>query len=250
MTQESSWDNFLRNNLQTGLLVVAAFVIGYLWSQVRMKDSSPTVANNNQNVEQNAPAQPQVPLSQVLSDADIEAEKIISCMQSDEYADEVAASFAEGQELGVTGTPGNFIMLADGRGEPIQGALPYASLSSLIDQYLEEDGSSQTEELSVNITDGHVRGAEDAPVTIVEYSDFDCPYCARFHDTMLQVMEEYDGQVRWVYRHYPIEQLHPNAPKIAEASECIANLDGEEAFWRFADTYYATKSDGTQITLE
>lgn len=84
----------------------------------------------------------------------------------------------------------------------------------------------------------HIRGNPDAPVTIVEYSDFECPFCKRFHPTVKQIVEESKGNVRWVYRHFPLDELHSKARKEAAASECAAELGGNDAFWKFADRFY------------
>lgn len=79
--------------------------------------------------------------------------------------------------------------------------------------------------------DDWIRGDKDAKVTIVEYSDFQCPFCARFHPTMQQIMTEYAGEVRWVYRHFPLS-FHPEAEPAAEAAECA----GEQGkFWEYGD---------------
>lgn len=88
--------------------------------------------------------------------------------------------------------------------------------------------------------DDHIRGNPNAAIMIVEYSDYDCPFCKNFHDTMNRIMDEYgvDGKVAWVYRHFPLVQLHPNAPRIAEAAECVAELAGNEAFWTFSDLIF------------
>jgi protein-disulfide isomerase len=89
----------------------------------------------------------------------------------------------------------------------------------------------------------HIRGNPNAPIMIVEYSDFDCPFCKNFHETMVKIMNEYgvDGKVAWVYRHFPLEQLHPSAPQIALASECVAKLGDDEAFWKFADLVFGER---------
>lgn len=98
----------------------------------------------------------------------------------------------------------------------------------------------------------HIRGNPNAPIVIVEYSDFDCPFCKNFHETMNLVMDNYgtNGDVAWVYRHFPLEQLHPSAPHIAAASECAAKLGGNDAFWEFADLVFGERgtNEPTNIT--
>lgn len=87
--------------------------------------------------------------------------------------------------------------------------------------------------------DEHIRGNIDAPVTIVEYSDLECPFCTKVHATIKAVVAEYDGDVAWVYRQFPLTNLqqnfHVNAVRAANATECIANMAGNEAFWNFID---------------
>ena len=85
----------------------------------------------------------------------------------------------------------------------------------------------------------HIRGNLDAPVTLIEYSDFECPFCKSFHSTVRKVVDESNGRVRWVYRHFPLDQIHPvKARKEAAASECAAELGGNDAFWKFADRFF------------
>lgn len=99
--------------------------------------------------------------------------------------------------------------------------------------------------------DDHIRGNPNAPILVVEYSDFDCPFCKNFHETMTQVMAKYgaSGQVAWIYRHFPLEQLHPNAPRLAAASECVADLGGNEAFWQFADLIFGERGTNEATDL-
>lgn len=89
----------------------------------------------------------------------------------------------------------------------------------------------------------HIRGEKNAKVTIVEYSDFECPFCSRFHPTLVQLMNEYKGQVRWVYRHFPLSS-HPNAQKAAEASECAAE---QGKFWELADKMFEKQAQGLTV---
>jgi len=86
----------------------------------------------------------------------------------------------------------------------------------------------------------HYRGNLDATVKIVEYSDTECPFCKQFHGTLKQVISQYgaSGKVVWVYRHFPLDGLHPKARKEAEATECANELGGPEGFWKFIDRLY------------
>ncbi len=78
-------------------------------------------------------------------------------------------------------------------------------------------------------------GKANAPVTIVEYSDTECPFCKRFHQTMQLIMKEYDGKVSLVYRHFPLDGLHKKARNEALALECAAAQGGNDAFWKYLD---------------
>lgn len=99
--------------------------------------------------------------------------------------------------------------------------------------------------------DDHILGNPNAPVKIVEYSDLECPFCKRFHATLQQVMDEYgkDGQVAWVYRHFPLAQLHSKAPKEAEATECAAELGGNEAFWAMTNKIFEVTPTNNGLDL-
>lgn len=84
----------------------------------------------------------------------------------------------------------------------------------------------------------HVRGNKNARILLVEYSDFECPFCKNFHTTAKQAVENYNGQLAWVYRHFPLDQIHSKARKEAEAAECAFELGGEEVFWKMADKIF------------
>ncbi len=96
----------------------------------------------------------------------------------------------------------------------------------------------------------HVRGNPKAKVTVIEYSDFECPFCKRHAPTMAKLLETYKDDVNIVYRHFPLS-FHENAQKEAEASECVAELAGNDAFWKFHDAIFERSTvGGTGFALD
>lgn len=95
----------------------------------------------------------------------------------------------------------------------------------------------------------HILGSPDSRVLIVEYSDTECPYCKIFHNTMSAIMRDYgrDGRVAWVYRHYPMKEIHTRSFKEAEATECAASLGGESKFWEYVNLLYETTPSNDQL---
>jgi len=84
----------------------------------------------------------------------------------------------------------------------------------------------------------HVRGNPDARVSIIEFSDFECPFCAQLHPTLKRIINE-NTDSKWVYRHFPLSSIHSRALGASIASECVAKLGGNDAFWTFADAVFA-----------
>lgn len=99
-------------------------------------------------------------------------------------------------------------------------------------------------------SEDHIFGNPNAEVFIVEYSDLECPFCKVFHPTMKRIMSEYggSGKVAWVYRHFPIANLHSRAQKESEATECVAELGGNDKFWKYVDSIFNTT--GSNNTLD
>ncbi|MSU45083.1 MAG: disulfide bond formation protein DsbA [Candidatus Zambryskibacteria bacterium] len=105
------------------------------------------------------------------------------------------------------------------------------------------------EELRPVSNDDHILGNPDSDLIIVEYSDTECPFCKVFHKTMQRVMSDYgkNGKVAWVYRHFPIDQLHKKARKEAEAIECATELGGSAKFWEYTNLLYATTNSNDSL---
>lgn len=100
------------------------------------------------------------------------------------------------------------------------------------------------------ITDNdHILGNPDAALTFILFTDFECPFCKRFNETTNQMMDEYgkQGKVRLVFRHFPLDQLHTKSRKEAEASECAADIGGNEIFWKYVDRLFAVTPSNDKL---
>ena len=86
-----------------------------------------------------------------------------------------------------------------------------------------------------------IMGNPDGNILLIEYSDLECPYCQQFHTTANQLIEK-DNDVAWVYRHFPLDAIHPSARPRAIASECVGRLVDNDAFWEFIDIIFASET--------
>lgn len=128
-----------------------------------------------------------------------------------------------------------------------QAAPKTDSNAALVSEALKQQ-NSQPEIVVAPVTDAdHIRGKKDAKIVIVDYSDTECPFCKSFHETLKRLYTEYgdDNTVAWVYRSFPLD-IHKLAIKEAEATECAAELGGNDGFWNFTDEVYkVTTSNDT-----
>jgi protein-disulfide isomerase len=95
----------------------------------------------------------------------------------------------------------------------------------------------------------HLRGNPDARITLVEYTDFQCPYCKRHLHTMKTLLKKYKGEVSWVYRPFPLS-FHPYALPAAEAAECVADMGINDQFWLFHDRVYRLQARRNAMTSQ
>lgn len=98
-------------------------------------------------------------------------------------------------------------------------------------------------------SDDYVRGDKNAKITLIEYSDLECPFCKTYHPTVNKILSDYSGKVNFVYRHFPLS-FHQNAQKEAEAALCIGKLGGADKYFDFMDKIFErTASNGTGFAL-
>lgn len=104
-------------------------------------------------------------------------------------------------------------------------------------------GSAEADTDSIttwNIGGNHIRGHQNATIYLIEFSDMDCPYCHKFHSTVLELLAK-RTDVAWVYKQFPLTNLHPEAKYKSLLAECVARDLGEEKFWEFTDRVLASE---------
>ena len=174
-----------------------------------------------------------------------------ACLTSGKFDQSIQDDLQAGQAAGVSGTPSFLI-----NGELLVGAQPADAFKQAIETVLAGGTlaaaqptavpAGPPQPLDVPIGDAPVKGDANAPMTIVEYSDFQCPFCSRFTtDTLGTLLDEYvtTGKAKLVYKDFPLEQIHPQATKAAEAARCVRELGGDEAFWAMHDKLYAGQQE-------
>jgi protein-disulfide isomerase len=159
------------------------------------------------------------------------------CLESGRHEAAIEANAQEASSLGVSGTPFFFV-----DGYPLNGARPfdhfelaveYAEEGRLAEAYApppqqQEQPQQPAGPLDVSIGDAFFIGDPEAPVTIIEYTDYQCPFCSRhFAQTFPQLVEDYvnTGVVRYVFKDFPLNSIHPQAAEAAEAARCAGDQD-------------------------
>ena len=108
---------------------------------------------------------------------------------------------------------------------------------------------NQVQRLNVSADDDPFVGPENATVTIIEFSDFECAYCVRFYkDTLGSLLDSYPAEIRFVYRDFPLVSIHPNAKPAAEAAQCAF---AQDKFWEFHNQLFENQTQlGDRLYLK
>jgi predicted DsbA family dithiol-disulfide isomerase len=144
------------------------------------------------------------------------------------------------------GTPYAVVIGPNGVKTEIRGAYPYEDVKKAIDEVLSGNVTNKyTGEVPDVTASDHIKGSINAKVKIIEYSDLECPYCKIFHETMKRAVNEGGGQVAWIYRHWPI---HQNSFEKLVASECVAKIKGNNAFWSYVDLIFGMMNQQASVS--
>ena len=172
-------------------------------------------------------------LKGLASKLGLDTNKFNSCLDLGEKASLVSKDLNDGTSAGVNGTPAFFI-----NGRLISGAVPYEQFKTVIEEELSGKVPANTQRVRVGTGDLPPLGSKNAKVTLVEFSDYQCPFCGRhFTQTEGQLNKDYvdTNKVVFYYRDFPLSQIHPGAQKAAEAARCAGD---QGKYWEYHDLVF------------
>lgn len=206
-------------------IVVMAFVLGLMWNKLQGAPAGPAKFTDKMNA--------------YAKELKLDVNKFKKCVATGKKA-VVDADTASGAQFGVTGTPAFFI-----NGRLIAGAYPFSEFKKIIDEELAGGQNKATEvRAQVEVGNASTLGKVGSPITLIEYSDFQCPFCARSEPTVKQVLSEYGDKVLFAYKHFPLTQIHPHAQAAAEASECAKD---QGKFWEFHEKLFNNQDEWSKL---
>lgn len=177
-------------------------------------------------------------LERYAKELGLETEPFVAAVEDHRFKEIVVHEIREARGFGVSSVPTFFI-----NGRKLVGSRSLNDFKQIIDEELgltqkvqapRPKASPLSSSVKVNIQGAPVRGPEDAPIVIVEFSDFQCPFCARVLPTLKELMKRYPTQVRWAFKHFPLS-IHPDAPLAHEAA-LAAKEQGK--FWEMHDRLF------------
>lgn len=188
-------------------------------------------------------------LRAAASDIGVDAEPFANCLDNQDTRDLIVTDYQEGRRFGVRGTP-NFII----NGHIINGSISADQFGQIIDALVQQAESgalpanvatvtpTATPDTDFAVETVSVKGDPDAPITMVEFSDYQCPFCQRhFLQTYPKLMEKYvdTGKVRYVFKDFPLTSIHPQAVAAANAAHCAGQ---QEEYWPMHDRLFIEQS--------
>lgn len=212
-----------------GVLVVIAFLLGAL---LEKKNDTVIPTNNQEIVNTQENIVPSESNDEIAARLGLNASEFSSCLESEEITKKVNDQMASGSKSGVSGTPGNFLVdTQTGLAIELGGAVPLANLKTEFANLKSGNGTKIA--LDPVTSEDYVKGNASARYMLMEWSDFDCPYCKTFQATAETFVSE-NADVKWVYRQFPLD-FHPTAFSKSVAALCAGKLGGNDMFWAFAD---------------
>lgn len=215
------------------LFGLSVFFLGFYLSKKSTKEAGVSTATQTDTTS----TIPSLSLEEIAVSVGLKASEFAVCIELPEIAARVDAQEEAGVKIGVSGTPGTFIWdTQTGIAKELGGAVPYETLKADFESVKKGEGTKVA--LGAITSDDYVRGSTSARYVLMEWSDYDCPYCKSFHETAKQLLTEFPNDLKWVYRQYPLS-FHPTARSKSIGALCAGKLGGSDTFWNFSDMLMA-----------
>jgi protein-disulfide isomerase len=244
VTKSAPRGGFMNGGLPMTFLFLLAFFLISFYSGVLSERNNKLVTGGAVGTVQSASKFNAEGFKKLAADLKLDTKKFNSCLDTGKFNEAVKKEQQEGVALKVSGTP-SFVI----NGTALVGAHPTSVFEAAIENGtfptdpegtasgMIYDGQKITQAIAEG-EKGRIKGDPKAKVTIFEYSDFECPYCARFYsDAYKQIDEKYikTGKAKIVFKDFPLTSLHPNAVKAAEAARCAQD---QGKFWEMHDKLF------------
>lgn len=217
---------------------------------------APAVQGQDKPFDANAEKQK---LVQFASTLNLNSAQFQTCLENEKYKPQIDKDLQDAQAAGADGTPTFFIGKSsfDDKidGVKLVGAQPYTAFKTIIDDQLSGSGQPQAsgsgEIVKVALEGRPLLGDKNAPVTMIEFSDYECPFCKRyFQQTFSQIKKDYidTGKVKLIYRNLPLSFHDPAATTEALAAYCTRDQGGDKVYFQYHDLLFEnTKSNGSGV---
>lgn len=217
----------MENNNQKSIVSVIIIVGVLIVGAILLKGNSPTIKDSPKTLSEQVGVDKKE-FTQCMENTDLKA--------LSEKTNANAEKAMKGIPANERGTPYSVIVGKNGSKSQIRGAYPKENIQKLIDEVNARKVTDVYTGEEAGYQEGdHILGNPDAQIVIIEYSDLECPYCKKFGETMKEMVTESNGNIAWVYRHWVV---HQNALPKAGASECVAKIKGNDAFWKYIDLVF------------
>ncbi len=173
-------------------------------------------------------------------DLKLDANKFNTCLESAKYQGQIDSDYSTAAAIGLTGTPAFII-----NGQLISGAYPYENFKQAFEKELINSSNRSLALTLINAQD-QTLGSANAPIVMIEFSDYQCPYCAKFeNETMGKIREEYvgTGKIFFVYKNLPLRQIHPLSDTASNAALCAAE---QGKFWEYHAVLYGKQAEWSE----
>ena len=246
--------------LSLGLGLIIGGLAGFIAGGSTMSSPTGSPSEDAGDSAETADMTPEESFRQISNDLNLDTDKVMQCYQDSDNEEAMEDRNNAVQSVGNFGTPTFFIGNRETGFVEITGAQPLSRFEQAFETVRSDDPGNLTGLEGIELEDEPSKGQKDAPIKVVEYNEFGCPFCAEWQgidassrtpiDTMniAQSLENQyveTGEVQFISKDYPVPQLHPNGPLAHKAANCVYEHE-EDSCWEFHDKLFENRDQWMQ----